>query len=68
MANPRTPIQWQEAVNLAYFLMLLHSARSYGLVTGGPDVQVDRCQQLLEEGRLLGYVPTASLGKRQVPS
>lgn len=55
--DPATPAQWQEAVNLARACVLLDSARLYGLVTGGPIVNVERCLEILRRGLLDGYVP-----------
>lgn len=56
--NPRTPEEWQEAVDGAQACLLLDSARQYGLIEGGPGVNVDRCVGLLEHGRARGIVPT----------
>lgn len=56
--NPRTPQEWQEAVDAADILLGLEAARLYGLVTGGPVIDVERCDEILRRGRLRGYVPT----------
>jgi hypothetical protein len=45
---------------LAETCLLLDSARQYGLVTGGPEVDVARCLELLDRGRQLGHVPTTA--------
>jgi hypothetical protein len=55
--TPKKPGEWQAAVDAAHAALALNSARRYGLVTGGPAVNVDRCAELLEKGRKLGYVP-----------
>ena len=55
--DPDTPERWQEAVNLAYTLQLLASARQYGLVAGGPEVDLDRCEEILRRGREMGFEP-----------
>jgi hypothetical protein len=55
--DPETPREWQEAVDLADFHLQLDAARQYGLVTGGPDVDVERCEYLLKQGKNLGYRP-----------
>lgn len=39
--------EWQEAVDGAYALLALDAARRYGLITGGPGVNVGRCRQIL---------------------
>ncbi len=49
--DPQTPTEWQEAVDLAEFFLLLDAARKYNLVTGGPDILLERCEQILREGR-----------------
>jgi hypothetical protein len=45
--DPRTRAEWQEAADVAEFMRYLHSARLYGLVCGGPHVDVDRCEHIL---------------------
>jgi hypothetical protein len=64
LALPSTAAEWQEAVDLAEFLLTLDSARQYGLVTGGPTVNVDRCAQLLEEGAARGITPSSDAAER----
>jgi hypothetical protein len=49
--DPQTPAEWQDAVNAAEACLLLDSARLYGFVTGGPGVNIARCEQILEGGR-----------------
>lgn len=56
--NPQTPEQWQEAVDLAEFMLHLDAARKYGLLTGGPEINVDRCQEMLALGKRQGYTPS----------
>lgn len=63
MKNPRNQKEWQEAVDLAHFHLLLESARQYGLVEGGPCVNVERCEQLLAGGRQLGLTPRQVTGR-----
>jgi hypothetical protein len=60
MADPEIPAEWQAAVDAAYFYLLLDSARQYGLVVGGPQVDVARCAAILAAGEARGYVPTPS--------
>ena len=57
MTDPRTPTEWQQAVNLAEAYLLLDSARQYGLVTGGPVVDVDRYVAILGNGKRQRIVP-----------
>ena len=45
--------------------LALDSARQYGLVTGGPVIDVDRCWELLARGRAKGFVPGHSFSSRR---
>jgi hypothetical protein len=49
--TPKTPEEWQFAVDAADALLHLDAARQYGLVTGGPKINVDRCEIILRGGR-----------------
>lgn len=51
-----TPAEWQEGVDAAHVMLQIHGAKSFGLVTGGPEVNVERCLELLHAGRELGVV------------
>ena len=55
--DPQTPKEWQEAVDMAYFLLLIDSARQYGLITGGPEIDWHHCVDIVERGEKLGYKP-----------
>jgi hypothetical protein len=57
--NPETPGEWQEAVDLAEFWLLVDSAKQYGLVTGGSPINSDRCQVLLALGKSKGFTPAS---------
>jgi hypothetical protein len=57
---PKTGVEWQDAVDAAHVLVLIHDARLYGLIAGGPNIDVQRCLLLLDAGRRRGYVPTAA--------
>ena len=46
-AEPNTPEEWQTAVDAADALLRLDAARTYGLVTGGPEVDAERCWELI---------------------
>lgn len=56
-SDPTTPAEWQEAIDAAEFFLTLESARLYGLLEGGPSVNVTRCEEILRRGRELGYQP-----------
>jgi hypothetical protein len=50
-AEPKTPEEWQNAVDAADALLHIQSAEAYGLITGAPSVNVERCEELLEAAR-----------------
>jgi len=56
--EPKTRGEWQDAVDAAYVYSLIDSARKYGLVTGGPGVNVDRCEEILRRGKKRGVTPS----------
>jgi hypothetical protein len=55
--DPETPTEWQEAVDGAQFMLLMHAAVCYGLIEWKGDVDVDRCDDILRRGRALGFAP-----------
>jgi len=55
--DPVTPHEWQEAVDAAHLWLLIDAARQYGLVTGGPAVDVGRCEEILAAGATAGFRP-----------
>jgi hypothetical protein len=57
MKQPKTPQEWQEAVNLAHFWSLVHSAICYGLVTYSGKIDIERCDEILRLGRKRGVHP-----------
>lgn len=56
--DPETPEQWQLAVDAAHACLALDSAKQYGLIEGGPRIDVERCVEILEGGEKLGYHPS----------
>lgn len=54
---PRNEAEWREAVNIASALRLLHDCKLYGLVTGGPKADIERCDLILSRGKSLGFEP-----------
>ena len=55
MPKPRTPQtrdEWQVAADCAHACLCLDSARLYGLVEGGPQVDVARCQFILDVAKV----------------
>ena len=57
MRDPKSAAEWQEAADTAAFLVLLESNRAYGLVTGGPEVDVRRCEAILAQAKERGFEP-----------
>lgn len=55
--NPRTLAEWQEAVDGAEIMLMVESAKAYGLVEGGPAANVQRCEELLREGKRRAIYP-----------
>lgn len=55
--DPKTPAEWQEAVDAAEFFLLLDSSRMYGLIEGGPQVNTRRCLSILRRGKKRGITP-----------
>lgn len=48
----------QLMVDAANYCLLIHSAILYGLLEGDPEeIAFDKCVQVVEKGKLLGYVP-----------
>lgn len=63
---PKSRAEWQEAVDAAHALLCLDAARLYGLITGGPTIDVDRCQRILEAGKKLNVQPSPYAVERMV--
>lgn len=59
MQEPRTKAEWKEAADMANVALLIDSARKYGLITGGPAVNIGRCEEILEKAKRRGITPTA---------
>ncbi len=64
--EPQTLEEWQNAVDAADALLHIQSAEAYGLITGAPTVNVERCEQLLEAARQRGRTPSAGNVERYV--
>lgn len=65
--NPVTREEWQEAADFAEVLLTIDSARLYGLITGGPEVDLDRCRELLDRALELGISPRPDCIERVMP-
>lgn len=63
---PETPAEWQEAVDLAEAWLHVHAAKQYGLITGGPTVDVVRCDEIIAMGKARGITPAPDAVDRLV--
>ena len=55
--DPETAAEWQEAVTAAKGALDLDDCRMYGLLTGGPRVNRERCEWVIAEGKNRGIEP-----------
>lgn len=55
--NPRMPAEWQEAADGAQVMLLVDAARQFGLVTGGPEIDQERCVEILRLAKQRGITP-----------
>lgn len=58
--NPASPQERQAAVDASLALLAVHSAQALGLVAGAPEVNIERCVQLLQLGERAGVSPSAA--------
>lgn len=65
--DPKTPAEWQEAVNAAHVMRMIADCEMYGLITG-PEVNVERCDAILETGAKLGYHPDPGILEKTSPA
>jgi hypothetical protein len=61
MKEPDTLQEWQEAVDAAELLLLIDAARKYGLIRGGPEVNVPRACLIKLKGLSMGIRPSPNL-------
>lgn len=52
-----TKQELQHVVNLAGFYLMIHSARLYGLIQGGPEINTDQCQKYIDIGKAASIYP-----------
>lgn len=57
--NPRTLDEWQYAADAAEFFLGLDACHQYGLITGGPGINVARCETILRRAEARGITPRA---------
>jgi hypothetical protein len=64
--QPRTPAEWQEAVDVAAALRAIADCKMYGLIEGGFHIKVARCDEILERGARRGVHPSRPPGELAV--
>lgn len=52
--HPQTAAEWQEAYDMAHVMRMLHDCKLYGLLVGGPTIDVQRCDYLIAQGNAMG--------------
>lgn len=55
--HPITREDWRHAATLAETMLDIDCAQRYGLMAGGPAVDVARCTDIVRQARRLGIVP-----------
>jgi hypothetical protein len=56
--DPQTRAEWQDAVDGAAGLRAIADCKMYGLIDGGPVINLARCDQILERGKAKGIEPS----------
>jgi len=63
---PKTKAEWAEAAAAAEACLRIESARLYGFITGGPTIDVARCERVLAGAKRRGVILTAAEVDRAV--
>jgi hypothetical protein len=58
MKEPKTRAEWQEAVDAAAAARVVADCMMYGLLVGGPTINVERCDQIIERGQAREVYPS----------
>lgn len=64
--NPRTRGEWQDAADAAYAMLALDAARQYWIVEGGPEIDKERCVEILRLAKRRGITPSEGCIERGV--
>ncbi len=64
--QPITEADWQMAVDAAAACLSIESARQFGLIIGGPEVDIERCTQIVAQGIDLGITASPGAAARYV--
>jgi hypothetical protein len=60
MPDPTTPAEWQDAVDAAKFFLMMDSAKKFGFIAGGPEVNLAKCEEILRRGAEIGFMPAGT--------
>lgn len=52
--DPGTIAEWREAALGADALLLIDAGQQYGLITGGPKANVERCEEIVRRASKIG--------------
>jgi hypothetical protein len=52
--DPQTTADWRLVLAVAHACLALDAARQYGVVVGGPTIDVRRCEELIAGGLAIG--------------
>lgn len=64
--EPITDEDWRDTVDLAKACLILEDAQARGLILGGPQINVARCDELLAAGKERGFEPRPDVLTRLV--
>ena len=56
--TPKTRAEWQDAVDSAAAARAVADCMMYGLIAGGPKINIARCDEILERGVGMGIRPS----------
>lgn len=60
--------EWQYAADAASVCLAIDAARMFGLITGGPTVNAERCAQVIEQAERRGITPADDAVDRFLPA
>ena len=66
--DPRTPEEWQDAVNAARYFLIIADCTSYGILHYRGEVNLGRCNDILQRGAARGILPASLEELFPIPS
>lgn len=60
--------EWQFAADAAATCLAIDACRFFGLITGGPKVNAERCAQVLDQAERRGVTPSDDAVERFLPA